>query len=173
MKLSRAATTIGLALQVMMERKAGASIYDSFRRKYRDDPVGFARDCIDWRGEEGLTFYQEAASNALVRYKRVAERGPHGLGKTALASIIILWFALTRDGVDDWKIPTTASSWRQLTKFLWPELHKWAGRVRWDVVGRPAFDSRSELISLSLRLSTGEAFAAASSRPEFLEGAHA
>ena len=44
-------------------------------------------------------------------------------GKTTIAAWLILWFAPTRDGnpkYEDWKIPTTASAWRQLTKFLWP-----------------------------------------------------
>jgi hypothetical protein len=61
---------------------------------------------------------------ALVKHHRVAARGPHGLGKTTLASWVVIWFALTRDG-DDWKVITTASAWRQLEKFLWPEIHKW------------------------------------------------
>lgn len=98
-------------------------------------------------------------------------RGPHGLGKTALAAITILWFALTRDG-EDWKIPTTASAWRQLEKFLWPEIHKWARRLDWSKIPRDPFSGK-ELMTLSLRLSTGEAFALASDNPALIEGAHA
>ena len=99
-------------------------------------------------------------------------RGPHGLGKTGMASWVVLWFALTRDG-DDWKCVTTASAWRQLNKFLWPEVHKWARRLRWDRIGREPFSERGELLQLNLKLSTGEAFAAASDNPALLEGAHA
>jgi len=72
----------------------------------------------------------------------------------------------------DWKIPTTASVWRQLEKFLWPEVHKWARRLKWDQIGRKAFDDH-ELLSLALKLDFGEAFAIASDNPETLEGAHA
>lgn len=104
--------------------------------------------------------------------RRACVRGPHGLGKTALASWAVLWFALTRDG-EDWKMPTTASAWRQLTKFLWPEVHKWARKLRWERIGRNAFDERLELQKLSLKLATGEAFAVASDVPEYIEGAHA
>jgi len=44
---------------------------------------------------------------------------------TAMAAWVILWFALTREAEGtDWKIPVTASAWRQLSKFLMPELHK-------------------------------------------------
>ena len=100
----------------------------------------------------------------------MAVRGPHGLGKTALAAIGVLWFATTRDiaGVD-WKVPTTASAWRQLQKFLWPEIHKWARRIDWNKVGRDPF-GRDELLKLSLNLRTGEAFALASDEPSRARG---
>lgn len=109
---------------------------------------------------------------AIPERRRVAVRGPHGLGKTALSSWTILWFALTRDGAD-WKCVTTASAWRQLAKFTWPEVHKWARRLRWEAVGRPAFNERLELQTLNLKLRTGEAFAVASDNPAYIEGAHA
>ena len=85
----------------------------------------------------------------------------------------MLWFALARDGSSDWKCITTASAWRQLSKYLWPEVSKWAGRLRWDVIGRGPFNPRTELMALSLRLETGAAFAVASDSHELIEGAHA
>lgn len=99
-------------------------------------------------------------------------RGPHGLGKTALASWVVLWFALTRDG-KDWKLPTTASAWRQLTKFLWPEIRKWSSRLNWEKIGRRPLQDGKEMLGLSLKLSTGESFALASNQPALIEGAHA
>lgn len=109
----------------------------------------------------------------LVHKRRMTVRGPHGLGKTAMASWIVLWFALVHDIDYDWKIPTTASAWRQLTKFLWPEIKKWANKVNWEKVGRERFNPNKELLSRSLKLSTGEAFALASDDPQLIEGAHA
>ena len=96
------------------------------------------------------------------------------MGKTATNAWLVLWFSLTREasGVD-WKVPTTASAWRHLSKFLWPEIHKWARRLRWDRLGREPFNSRTELLDLSLKLEHGEAFALASDTPELNEGAHA
>jgi hypothetical protein len=152
-----------------MDKRSPA--YRRFQRRYRYDPVGFARDCIDWRGGN-LHAYQADTLNNLVKHKREAVRGPHGLGKSTDAAIAILWFALTRDG-EDWKIPTTASAWRQLTKYLWPEVHKWARRLRWHLIGREPFDTRHELLYTNLKLATGEAFAIASNQPELIEGAHA
>ncbi len=141
------------------------------KARYRNDIAGFVQDCFDWRPDQGPTAYQIEILAAITSQKRVAVRGPHGLGKTTIAAWVVLWFALTRDG-EDWKAATTASAWRQLTKFLWPEIHKWARRLRWERVGRPPF-TRDELLRESLKLSTGEAFATASDNAALIEGAHA
>lgn len=142
-------------------------------RRYLYDPVGWARDCIDWRGG-GLTPYQEESLAKLIEHKRVAKRGPHGLGKTTDMSVAVLWFASTREAAGiDWKVITTASVWRQLSVFLWPEVHKWAARIRWDVLGRPSFNPRVELLDLHLKLQHGAATAVASNKHERIEGAHA
>lgn len=146
--------------------KTGAALY-------YHDPAGFARDCFDW-GSDGLTAYQEETLDALVTKHRVAVRGPHGLGKTTTAAIAVLWFALTRDGSGvDWKVVTTAGAWRQLERYLWPEIHKWAGRLKPEAVGRPGLNTHTELLRLLMKLRTGEAFAAAASDPRKIEGAHA
>lgn len=144
---------------------------NTFKVQYRNDPVAFVHDCIDWKDEQPAP-YQDEILELLAANRRVAARGPHGLGKSALASWAILWFALTRDG-EDWKIPTTASAWRQLSRFLWPEIHKWARRLRWDKIDRGPFNENSELLSLNLKLKTGEAFALASDNAALIEGAHA
>lgn len=153
------------------------------------DPVGFAADCIDWRGTDGLTDYQADIIGGLPERKRVAVRGPHGLGKSTVAAVTILWFALTRDAAGvDWKVMTTAGSWHQLSRYLWPEIHKWAQRIRWDRVyaGRQLRPSEAanlslrgyplgagELMNLNLRLTHGSASAAASANAALIEGAHA
>ena len=147
----------------------------NFQTRYRYDPAGFVVDCIDWDlvGRERPAPYQLEILGSLVERKRVAIRGPHGLGKTMIASAALHWFALTRDGVDDWKIPTTASKWRQLLEYLWPEIRKWPRYFRWDLIGRAPYDERLELQNLALRLETGSAFAVASDDPAGIEGAHA
>jgi len=163
------------AKQAFLERlvagRAGR-VSPAFKRKYRSDPVGFVHDVFNWSAGDGPTKYQDEILAALPAQKRVTVRGPHGLGKTSLAAWLILWFALTRDG-EDWKVPTTASSWRQLSKYLWPEIAKWSRRLKWERVGRQMFDKRTELLTLNLKLATGEAFAVASDSYELIEGAHA
>lgn len=162
------------AAELERRRRDGqlTSRFDKFKQQYYGDPVAFVHDCFDWQREEAPAFYQDEIIGNLPQLKRVAVRGPHGLGKTSLASWVVLWFALTRDG-NDWKVPMTASAWRQLTKFLLPEIHKWARRLKWDKIGREPFNTRLELQSLNLKLDTGEAFAVASDQPELIEGAHA
>lgn len=142
--------------------------------RYMYDPAGWARDCIDWDDDGGMTPYQGDILDAIPRERRVAARGPHGLGKSTTAALAVLWFAITRDAAGiDWKVLTTASAWRHLNKYLWPEIHKWARRIRWDVLGREAFSERTELLTLILKLHTGAASPVASNRAELIEGAHA
>ncbi|MHB1950178.1 MAG: hypothetical protein ACYCQK_01735 [Acidiferrobacteraceae bacterium] len=158
-----------LAADLLDPPVRGAAIYHA-------DPGGFVTDCIRWKdlpAHHGPTRYQLDNLRRLARRRRLAVRGPHGLGKTTGSAWAILWFALTRDAAgQDWKIPTTASAWRQLEKFLWPEVHKWARLLDWDRIGRPPF-RRDELLRLAIKLETGEAFAAASDDAAKLEGAHA
>ncbi len=89
------------------------------------------------------------------------------------SALAVLWFALTRDAAGrDWKCVTTAGAWRQLTHYLWPEIRKWSRLIRWDVLGVPPLREGRELLVLSMKLRHGEAFAAASNKPELIEGAH-
>lgn len=113
--------------------------------------------CISVEAEDGLY----VANDAIVTHN------------TALVAWLVHWFALTNDGITDWKIPITASAWRQLTKYAMPEVHKWARRLNWSVIGRLPYNERLELTQQSLRLKTGEAFALASDNSTMIEGAHA
>lgn len=143
------------------------------RDRWFDDPVGWAEEVIDWPEGQSLTVYQKTALRELVEHGRESVRSLHGAGKTTTAAIAILWFSDTRDRAGkDWKAITTASAWRQVTKYLWPEVHKWAKRIRWEKVGRRPWN-RDELRVLSLKLGFGEAFAVVSDDHEKIEGAHA
>ena len=160
------------------ERRQAAEVKraERFRERYWRDPVAFARDNVRWpEPDRWLTGYQQEVLQDLVDHRRLAGAACRGSGKTALASLAILWFAVTRDGdlLRDWKIATTAGSYRQLTEYLWPEIHRWARVLRWDRIGRKPWNSRSELMKFSLDGATGQAFAATSDQPQLIEGAHA
>lgn len=147
--------------------------YSEFRKKYRHDFSGFMRDCVNWKVGGGPAEYQIEIADKLVEHRRECARGPHGLGKTCLIALAVHWFALTRDIDNDWKIPITASAWRQLTKYAWPEIKKWSRRLKWEIIGRDPYNERTELLTLSLKLDSGEAFAMASDNSALIEGAHA
>jgi hypothetical protein len=110
------------------------------------------------------TGYQREILQTLVDRRRVCVRGPHGLGKTALASWAVLWGLYTFG--DDCKVITTASVWRQLDKFLWPEIRKWARLAKWT-------DGAPQMQQLNARYGGAEAFAVASDNAAHIEGAHA
>lgn len=138
------------------------------------NPADFALKAFNWPEGRGPTDYQLNVLRMLPEKRRVSVRGPHGLGKTSISAITVLWFALTRDAAGlDWKVVTTAGAWRQLQQYLWPEIRKWARLLNWEILGREPFDERQELLTLSLKLKCGSAFAVASDQPELIEGAHA
>jgi hypothetical protein len=150
----------------------------SFLQRFRDK---LENKTARYQGEDGIILfckevlrveiapYQENILRCLVRYKRVAVRGPHGLGKTAVASWAVLWAVTCHEG--DVKVPTTASSWQQLTKYLWPEIRKWASKADWSILNI-RMRRHKELLDQSIKLENKEAFAIGSANPERMEGAH-
>lgn len=134
-------------------------------------PAAWVDDCMPGIR---LAPYQREILDAVPVRKRVAVRGPHGLGKTFQGSLLVLWFATTRDLAGaDWKVITTASVWRHLQAYLWPEIHKLTREIEFDSVGRSPFRPGKELLDLHLKLATGAATPVASNQPERIEGAHA
>ncbi len=151
--------------------------------KYYDDPLGFIDNCVKFperrsrKGAKarspGLAPYQRDIIAAVPEEMRVAVRGPRGLGKSAIAALTILWFALTRDAAGvDWKIMTTAGSWVQLTDFLWREVRKWALYLDWDSMGRGPLSDRTELMKTGMSLQHGLATAVSPDKPARAEGLH-
>lgn len=136
------------------------------RRKSREDPVYFVKKILK---VEDIAAYQLKVLQALKYHRRVCVRSLHGVGKTAMAAWIVLWFVSTHD---ECKVPTTASAWRQLEEFLWPEIHKWALRADWDRIGLKVRMGR-ELLTHRIQISdTASAFALNSTDEAKIEGAH-
>lgn len=150
--------------------------FRAFGERYFDDPVAFVEECFLWNEEEheGPAPYQKEIMRALIDHERVCARGPHGLGKSSTSAWLVWWFSLTREAMMlDWKVVTTASAWRQLIKYLWPEIHKWSRRLNWVRIGHEELRPKDQLTSLHIKLTYGEAFAVASDKSEYIEGAHA
>lgn len=161
-------------LALVADRLDGTAEPDRTAADYLYDPVGFARDCVNWPRARRLFPYQAEVLEHVITHRRVAVRGPRGLGKTTISALVVLWFAVTRDAAEiDWKIGTTAGSFMQVSVFTWPEIHKWARLLKPEMLGRGSLNERTELLTLKIRLKFGEAFAASVDNPYLIEGAHA
>lgn len=151
----------------------GSSKFRKFQQTYGKDRIAFVYDIMPKYGKT-LTLYQEEILGFFDGGgTRLAVRSPHGTGKTFIASIMVHHSVLTSEV--DCKVPTTASAWRQLEKYLWPEIKKAGKNLAWPLIGRPPYDLTRELLQLSIRLQGGtvEAFAVASNDHTTIEGAHA
>ena len=144
------------------------------RQRWFSDPARFAREVFRWPEGESLTDYQGRAMQTAAESGRLALRSPHGAGKTTVAAQMLLWHSITRNSAGiSWKSLAVAGSWRQLQFYLMPELHRWEHRIRWDVLGVPAWREGKQSFDLGLRLSHGELLAGASDDAALLEGLHA
>lgn len=104
--------------------------------RFEDDPLAFALYSFPW-GEKGtalehfdrpedwqieiLTLIRDGLLSLEEAIVRISIRSGHGIGKSALVAILILWAMLKEDtrGV------ITANSERQLRTKTWAELAKW------------------------------------------------
>ena len=118
-----------------LDKPAGYDELLSDLLQFEDDPLGFAYYAFPW-GEKGsplehrsledwqieiLTLVRDGIINVSEAIVRITIRSGHGIGKSALVSILILWAMLKEDtrGV------ITANSERQLRTKTWAELGKW------------------------------------------------
>src|SRR5205807_8143935 len=96
-------------------------------------------------------------------HKRTAVRSAHGVGKTAIAARVVLWFLAAHPYS---KVVTTAPTWHQVREQLWREIHVAHGRAAGFFDGE-LNDTRLELAPdwFAIGLSTD--------RPERFAGHHA
>ena len=134
-------------------------------------PEWFLNECLDLDGIS-LASYQREMVHDVFETDRACWRAPRGAGKSAGAAIAIWAFILKHHMAGhEWKVATTASVFRQLSRFLWPEVHKWGRRIKWDVLGLNKHEF--EILMTEIKGPTGTAFAMSSNDPDLLEGVHA
>jgi hypothetical protein len=105
--------------------------------EYEHDPEGFALDCYRWgdgelKGYTGPRDWQrdilrtigEHLQNPATRHQplRIAVSSGHGIGKSALISMVTNWALST---CDDARAVVTANTENQLRTKTWPEIAKW------------------------------------------------
>lgn len=154
-----------------LRRQVARSEVGTTGADYLHDPAGW----IDtYAPRFALLDYQTRVLVDLVDHHRLAVRSPNGVGKTRAVAAGVWWFALTSEAAGlSWKIPTTASVFRQLRQFLWPEIHKLARLIDWHRLDRAAPRVDVELKKLELELVHGRAWAQAANDPADIEGTHA
>lgn len=157
-----------LAAVELERRKRQKSQHSTDDYQSRDGIVRFVRDVIG----ATPTDYQVDILQHFAERRRVAIRGPHGLGKTAISAWCVLWAMGAFP--QDVKVVTTAGSWVQLTQYTWPEIRKWGSHAAWGKIGK-IVRLEKELLKEKFLLPTENkaAFAVASANPELAEGAHA
>jgi len=137
-------------------------------KKAHDDPVWYVKNVLSVVDIED---YQKDALRSVRDNIKTAFRSGHGVGKTSVAAWVANWFFDTRPNS---KVISTASSWRQVSKMLWPEIHKWRSRADLECIG--VYPTDWEGLTLMLkRVNKEEWFATgeASDDHEKMEGFHA
>ena len=103
----------------MAMHKDAGKFLEMANKRYYDDPVLFAEEVIGIK----LTEQQSLALNKLAKGKRkLAVKSGHGVGKSCLEAIDILWFLTTRPLS---RVVLTAPSARQLYDVLMAEVRQW------------------------------------------------
>lgn len=104
--------------------------------RYRNDPVGFAREVL---GVEPWSKQVEILE-AVRDYARVAVRSGHKCGKSHTAAIIALWFYCT---FPDARVCMTSVTARQVDAILYREVRKIFAKARRPIDGEPRELARS------------------------------
>jgi len=82
---------------------------------YADDPVAFCRDVLKFEPWSK----QREILESVRDHPRTTVRSSHGVGKTAIAARIVLWFLKAHK---DSRVITTAPTWLQVEQLLWREI---------------------------------------------------
>ncbi len=98
-----------------------ALFFKNFQKRYRDDPVTFMREVLEYEPDP----WQAEVAAAVKDHKWVTVRSGQGVGKTALEAGLILWFILTNPYP---RIVCTAPTQQQLNDVLWSEVAKWQSK---------------------------------------------
>ena len=141
-------------------------------KQWINDPVKFSEQALNFK----LADYQQEVLRALAYHNRVAVRSGHGVGKTELASVAVLWFLSTRPFS---KVITTASVWRQVNDFLWPAIHSKIRNSKSIIKAMYPLRDKNKNKIIMHDIFSGELYeewyaeGIASDKPENIEGAHA
>lgn len=140
-----------------------ADIFDPPEHPYAQDPVGFIRDELGFY----LWSKQREMAESVRDHDRTAVRAGRGVGKTASAAEIALWFLASHRNS---RVITTAPTWAQVEQLLWREIRGAVGRAH--VAGKGVMFPTPSTTKLEL----GDqwfAIGLSTNEPERFQGHHA
>ena len=96
-------------------------------KEYRQ-PGGLIKFAVEQLGFEP-TDQQRKVMKSMEEERKISVKAGHGVGKTALAAIFVIWFLVTHPFS---RIPCTSNKEDQVKERLWPEIKKWLRGTAWD-----------------------------------------
>lgn len=151
-----------------LELTSRLSPASSLLYRWRASPRAFATEGC---GIE-LEPWQAEAFDAITKHDRIAIRSGHGVGKSTLLALTILWFHVTRTPA---KTACTAPTAHQLSDVLWAELSVWLRRLteRHPPIGKSFEWTGEQLVRVDApRESFAVARTARKEAPEAFQGVH-
>jgi phage terminase large subunit len=140
-----------------------ADIFDPPEHPYAQDPVGYALDVLGFFAWSKQREIMESVRDN----PRTAVAACHGVGKTAGAAQVALWFLATHPNS---RVITTAPTWAQVEQLLWREVRAAVGRAHRQGLGE-IFPKPS-----TTKLEIGDewfAMGLSTNEPERFQGHHA
>jgi hypothetical protein len=136
-------------------------------RRYRDNPVLFAREVL---GVEPDVWQAEVMEAVARGERRISIRSGHGVGKSTTVAILCIWYLLTRYPV---KIVITAPTSAQLFDALFAEIKRWVNILPPQV--QELLNVKSDRVEIKAAPETGfiSARTSRAESPEALQGIHA
>lgn len=150
-----------------MTSAAEANVFIQWIKRYRDEPVLFAREVLDVEPDP----WQAELMMAVARgERRVSVRSGHGVGKSTTVAILCIWYLLTRYPV---KIVITAPTSAQLFDALFAEIKRWVNVLPVQV--QQLLNVKSDRVEIAAAPETGfiSARTSRAESPEALQGIHA
>jgi hypothetical protein len=146
-----------------LRQRLKAELASRQQRSYAEDPVGFCADVLGFAPWSK----QREILESVRDHPRTTVRSCHGIGKTAAAARVVLWFLATHP---DSRVITTAPTWAQVEQLLWREIRSAVGSAHGQgkaPMFPPANTAKLELGDrwFAIGLSTNE--------PERFQGHHA
>lgn len=124
--------------------------------QWRADPMQFIHDVVD----DSPRWAQQVEILEAVRDNRYTlVKSPHGMGKSFVASDVVLWFLCS---FPDSIVVTTAPSWAQVEKILWAELNQKLANLKVKSLGLSTlktecrFDDKWFAIGLSPKIENAD-----------------